>query len=452
MRRPATRRTASVEPTSEIVTRQTRRSARRPEASIEPTSKPETQFPQRGTRRSRRRSLESVATNDFTKDSPENASPGPEDRGISFSMLLFHQFSANHHAGLSPVVEPPLSHPSPISESEDGHALPEIDPARIQDLLDFDIPKLMRWSGKMYGILSSIGDDQLATIDQSGFPSTAKAYNAARRALTEDNALFITPISLPEDYDPEVQAKIQVATCSGNLITLLASMVEIMSGGKGPPSFFEQLDGVFPASFIAETQTDREDIDTRLELAFYIRCRHFMEALEADHSAKPLMLASKIFGRKSAHQAKNPLEVLQNGPLKRLAGIDVENDVSYTTFQAVMQKLVSKLSSNDRVEVLSSLDQKYSLAQLYEDLKPWALETYRQLGKPKDQPIHETQETDARANRAQSESLFVNTNNEEESDSDSASDADEEEYIQLAPQEAKYVQSHMLLCFRTTPC
>ncbi|KAI1370704.1 hypothetical protein F4677DRAFT_437580 [Hypoxylon crocopeplum] len=420
--RPTSRRTESVEPPSEVVTRQTRRSARRPEASMEPEPRPPLETPKRGTRRRRRRSLESVATNDFPKSSGGHGSPELDNRG------------------LATVSEPVESLDNAVSEAEDIDDPPEMEAARIQDMLDFDIPKLTRWSEKMYDILSSISEDQPSVDDRSRLNSIRKSYNLARLPFPDNNELFTRPINLPEDFDPGSRATIQVAICSGNLVSLLASIADAKFGKKWSLPILEQLDDVFPVSFSPASWKNVEGTERALDLAFHIRYRRLVGSLATNSSIEPFELATRIFCTQPVRGLESAMEALSRGPHKQLAGIDIDQDpVVREIFRRHVEELFSRLSYG-RHETQSSLDKSYTQERLLDDLRSWALEIYQQLNKPKGQGMIRSMNPNPklhdRAEHAESDSLFVGDNNGSSEDSDSASEMNAEGYVQLAPRES----------------
>ncbi|KAI0838107.1 hypothetical protein F5Y06DRAFT_287579 [Hypoxylon sp. FL0890] len=422
-RRPAIRRTQSVEPAGDQGTRQTRRSTRRQEASVEPDPRLQTEIPQRGTRRRRRRSVESVASNDFLKNSADYASPEPEN------------------PGLAPVPESVGSQNGAVSETDDAHESPEMEVARIQDMLDFDIPKLTRWIEKLYGILSSIDSNQPSVDDRSKLSSYRKSYNHARLPFADNATLFIKPITLSQEYDPELRAKIQVATCSANIVSLLIFITDIRFGEKGLRHIFEQLDDGFPTFFGAKPRTDEKDTGKYLDLAFRIRWRRLVTSLASTSFVEPLKLAADIFCAGRGRGPRNPREALTKGPYRQLAGIDInQDDIHYEACRARIRELVSKLSSGERLEVQASLDQHCPQEIIFNDLQSWALGIYRQLNGLVDRgEVQHTNSTPGpytRSGREQSEPLFVDGNSGIEEDSDSVSDMDVGGYDRLPTQQS----------------
>ncbi|KAI1392232.1 uncharacterized protein F4822DRAFT_120606 [Hypoxylon trugodes] len=421
-RRPATRRTGSVEPASELVVRQTRSHTRRPEASAEPESHTHPQGTQRGTRRRRRKSPEGVAIDGFTNPPTSRASPGPGD------------------LGLASIPEDLRSQNQAISETNDAHESSEMEAARVQDMLDFDIPKLRRWSDKMYDVLSSIDIHHPSVEEQSRLNGTRKAFDHAHFPFTANsgnNALFIKPIVLSEGHDSATRSTIQTAIYSGNIIILLSSIIDVQLRKKDPQPVLEQLDHVFPSLFGPYFQTGN-DIEKTLDLSLRIRYRYLVESIAADSSAEPLEVAADIFCEQSLHHARSAQEALDKGPYKQLAGIKVnENFPYYEAYQACIQKLISNHS--DRDKMLPFLDEEYPQIELSNDLRSWALEVYQQLRTSKDpdklRAIDLTADLHTQTERGESESLFVD-NNEVEESSDSSSEMDDGEYDRLTPQES----------------
>ncbi|OTA80834.1 hypothetical protein M434DRAFT_37773 [Hypoxylon sp. CO27-5] len=421
-RRPATRRTEFVEPVGDLSARQTRRSTRRQEASVEPGPRPQAEIPQRGTRRRRRRSVESVATSDFLKNSAGYVSPEPEN------------------LSLAPVPESVGSQSGAVSETDDTNESPEMEVARIQDMVDFDIPRLTRWADKLYGTLSSINYSQPSVDDRSRLNSYRKLYNRARLPFADNSTFFINPISPSQEYDPEVRTKIQVAICSANIVSLLAFIMDVKLGEKQLLPTLEQLDDGFPALFDAHLQADDVNTARYLDLAFCIRCLRLVEALASDSSIEPFELAASIFCTRPGLDLSTTREALNKGPYKELAGIDInQNDAFYDIYRARIIGLISKLS-DDRFQVLTILSQHCPQDRILNDLKSWASELYQLLNGPMDRgniwhrSIAPKKHT--RLGREDSEPLFVDDNARNEEDSDSTSDIDPGGYDRLLPQES----------------
>ncbi|KAI8957728.1 hypothetical protein F5Y11DRAFT_360596 [Daldinia sp. FL1419] len=418
-RRPATRQTEAIEPT-EPVTRQTRRSARRHEASVESESRSQVKNSQRGAEQRHRRSLEDDTIN--------------EVQGTSIDHVD-HELG---NPGLVPISGPVVSPNITTSESDDVHESLEVNAARIQDMLDFDIPKLTRWSGNMYDILSSMDSNQPSMEDRSKLNSIRKSYNHARLSFADAGALFIKPIYFFEDYDAGIRAKIQIAICSGNIISLLLSIVDVTTGKRRSLPILEQLNDSFPVPFCLDLQEN--DTKQLLDLAFRIRVRYIVDTLAAKSSADPSELASGIFYSESRVPEDSQAASSQQ-QYKLLAGINInENSPLCEIYQTRIQGVLSILSSNDRSEAESRLDHNYPQNDLFSGLRSWALEMYERLNMPTDPgnintPKPTQEDTHALVRRQESESLFVEGNEESRDDPDSESDTDADGYDQLPTQE-----------------
>ncbi|KAI1079637.1 hypothetical protein F5B20DRAFT_159183 [Whalleya microplaca] len=414
-RRPATRRTASVEPSIEPVARQTRSSAKRIGQSVEPDIRPSAEIPHRGTQRQSRsrKSGESVATTGFPKGSADDASPNPE------------------RATQAPVPEPINRENTPES--------PETKAAKLQDLLDYDMPKFLRWTGKMYDILASIGDSRPGAADLSRLNSTGVSYTNARRVFVDDAGLFIDS-ARSEKYDIEIRATVQTAVCSGNIVSLLTSILDVERAKKEALPILEQLDKTFPALFDPDLESVTEDTERTLDLAFLIRWRRLVDSLVAKSTVNPYILAANIFCDQPVASAKKAEQALRKGPHRQLAGINIDEVANFhTTYQAhIHNELLPKLSSDNRSELHSLLDQIYPQEQLFHSLRSWGLELFQRINMPKSrrhsQSANQTEQTNVQTAEEASESLFVG--DEARDDSGSDSDTDTEEYAQLPPQGA----------------
>ncbi|KAF3062090.1 hypothetical protein GL218_02782 [Daldinia childiae] len=329
-RRPATRQTETAEP-AEPVARQTRRSARLTEASVEPESRSQIEISRRGTGRRRRKSLESSATNEAPKDSTDNVNSelenDPEDEPEDLD--------------LAPISELAISQNDAGSETDDVYESLEVDASRIQDMLDFDIPKLTRWSGNMYSVLSSIDNKQPSAEDRS-----------------------------------------------------------------------------------------RPSVD-------------------------PYKVAASIFYSQFSHAPDGSRVVASQEQYKPLAGINIsENSDLHEIYQARIQEIISILSSDDISKVESRLDQDCPEEKLFNDLRSWGLDMYKQLNSmPTDQGNVEAakpargEDMHALVRREESEPLFVNNNEETRGDSDSESDTDVTGYDKLPTQESNrnFINSSAIL-------
>ncbi|KAI1766016.1 hypothetical protein GGR53DRAFT_237191 [Hypoxylon sp. FL1150] len=417
-RQRTTRQARSVEPAGDSGTRQPpRRSARRAEASIEIDSRPQPEIAQRGTRRRRRRSLESIATNDFPKSSASHASPGSEDEGIA-------QVAESIGTDAVPKTDP-------FGESLD------MDPERIQDLLDYDIPKLMRWCNKMYDVLLLMNSQQPDEHDMSKYRNTSKGLNAAQVpfAAAEGYPLFIKSIDLPED-DPEVQAKVQTAICSGNLISLLTCIVDLKLGLHQPEPVLDRIDAAFPILFNPNPTAETDQNHIILDLAFRIRYRRLVELVATGVPMNSVIIrAAQMFCTQNIQGVKGARDALNNGPYSKIGGIDVGTNVNYhDSYRSRIQELLSNLSSDN----LEMLDEEHPQETLFDDLKSWALESYERLNRASEpgsvRVASPTPRPHASIEQGEVEAPLVDNSSEVREVSDSDSDTDGE-YDQFPEQD-----------------
>ncbi|KAL7621249.1 hypothetical protein AAE478_008566 [Parahypoxylon ruwenzoriense] len=432
-RRPASSRAESAGPVIDPVTRQTRSSARRLGASVEPELRTETQIAQRGTRRKqRRKSIESVATADLLKSPADYASPEPENRGI---------------------LEP---HVHAAFEAGDAYESPDMEVARIEDMLEFDIPKLLRCSTRIYGILSSISDSSPSTDNLLALNSTRKLYASARLPFADNHALFIDSTNLARGCNLGVQAKVRLAAYTGNLISLLIYIWDVKQGKREPLSILEELDDAFPALFAPDLRVNADDTARILDLAFRIRWRRLAALLAVDSTVKPFEMIASVFcdqpvrdAKKDAKSASSVRTMLRKGQYKQLAGIEVNEDtVSREIYHTRIEGLISKLSHNDKLEMQISLDQTHPQEKLLADLKSWALDIFGRLHTLSSQGNVQATSPPPELHRLEggeeSDSLFVGNSNtinphETEEDSDSVSETQPGEYARLPLQNPEYV-------------
>ncbi|KAI5867739.1 hypothetical protein GGS23DRAFT_549709 [Durotheca rogersii] len=358
-RHHAAPQTRSAAPTTEPVVRQTRhREAREARYA--------TEIAQRGTIRRRNRSIESVATTDFPKSSVGYVSPRPESEDPDL-----------------PSIDQIVEMASAVPEEEIPHESPEIEAARVQDMLEFDIPKLSRWSKKMHEALSSIGDDQPSEEQQSTLKDIRRLFAKALLALTDNPALFITRKELPANYSSRERATVRLAILSGNLMSLVASIRDTWAGERENLSILEELDNAFPASFTSGLgpSTDVEDAAEILGLAFHIRCCCLVASLAANPNTEPYKIVSDIFcNRQTLDMNGIRMALRDRRNLKMLAGIDINEGGNFRDIvDSCIQDLISALESDDRSAIYSSLNQLYSRDKLFTNVYSWAMEKFRQL-------------------------------------------------------------------------
>ncbi|KAI1472272.1 uncharacterized protein F4812DRAFT_6675 [Daldinia caldariorum] len=430
-RRPTIRQTEASELAESVepVARQTQRGTRRPEAPVEPESRLQVETSRRGPGRLRGGSPQSAVTNEALTNDANFELENPD---------------------MSLVPGRVVPQDDAILEVDESL---EMDAARIEDMLDFDIPKLSRRSDSMYDVLSSIDGNQPSAEDLSMLKATRRGYNQARLPFADVSSFLIRPINIPEDFDLGVRAKVQVAICSGNIISLLSSIIDVMVGEKDPLTILEQLDNSFPVSFDPYSQKNG-DTEQLLDLAFRIRFRHVVELLAGKSSADPRELATGVFYIQSSDASNASQELTDQGQYKPLAGIDINgNHHIFESYRARIEEILSMLFSDDRSEVESRLDQDCPKEELFRDLRSWGLDTYRQLHVPADQKkpraakTGQEEDTYKVSGRGESESLFVENNEEAREDSDPESDTDATEYDQLPTQESNqnFIDSYATL-------
>ncbi|GAW21397.1 hypothetical protein ANO14919_109160 [Xylariales sp. No.14919] len=436
--RATTRRGESPEQQQESpVARQTRSSSKRaelPDASPQPKpTHQEPKFPQRGIRRRRRRSLESVATDDFPKSLVGYASPGRPSMEFTEPVNVDDMDASN-------------------ADSQDD--LYEDRAARLQDILDFDLPKLSRWCERAYEALSSLTHPEPTIEDRKKLNTTRKSFEMARRALSENGAAYIdfSSSDLPYRDDPGSHAAIQKAVLSANSISLLFSLIDA-KGTRRPKEpilpFLKELDDGFLAilglDLPAELKTHA--------LVFHLQCVRLVELLrEEPETEPPSILATKLFCEQSASTPEEALQRLREGPFRKLNYTEQgENFTSSTSFQTSMEALIASLSLPERAETERSISATFSQNGLFEKLWVWALAMYNHVNKKTDEselpPNDQNEgETNDGVQREASEDLFVRRNNESDEGSDSESSSEQGDYNQLEiANEPSFIQDQAAL-------
>ncbi|KAI0454069.1 hypothetical protein F5B21DRAFT_477379 [Xylaria acuta] len=419
--RAASRRDESIEPQEGAVgaiTRRTRNSSKRDEVSdASPHSKSthhlQSGIPQRGTRRQRRRSLESVATNDFPKSSAEHASPENPLTGIAESVGVGDMAASNADSQ---------------SDSYEDRA------ARLQDILDFDLPKLCRWCDKTYEALKSLTHSEPSVEERKNLNTAKKSFKLARRPLAEDGAAYIDLSSsdLPYRDDPDAQAAIQKATRSANLVSLLLSLAGLKRSNEVILPFLRELDTIFPTFFGSPSAQPESQ-----GLAFRVRCCRLIEWLSEEPETEPLVLAATVFCKDPASTSEEAAQKLREGPFRTFGGVEQGKDfTSSTSFKTQLNGIVDKLSLSERVETEQYLNTTFPRDKLLEQLREWARDMYVHVNKKADDSNllsgdrNEKGHNDG-AGREESEGLFLSENNESEEGSDSESSSEHEQYNQL---------------------
>ncbi|KAI0529896.1 hypothetical protein GGR58DRAFT_495269 [Xylaria digitata] len=413
------------------VTRQTRSGSKRAGISdLSPQSKAihqEPKFPQRGIRRRRRRSLESVATDDFPV-SPEPPSPViPES--IPKSILVEDMAASN------------------IESQDDSY---EDRAARLQDILDFDLPKLSRWCERAYGTLSFLTHPEPTPEERKKLNMASKSFKMARRALAEDDATYIDLSSsdLPYRDDPNAHATILKVTRSANLVSLLLFLVDLKRSKRAILPFLRELDdgSLTLLDPYPSTQSNSQS------LAFLIRCSRLIESFGEEPMIEPLILATTLFCEQSAETVEEAIERLRTGPFREFGGIERGgNFMSSEWFKTLMEKLISGVSISGRDEAKQALSAMFPQDNTLEELWTWALVTYEYVNKKADEsnpPTNDQKEgeTNDNAEREASEGLPVGGNDQPDEDFDPESSSEDGDYNQLQlAKEPSFIQNSAAL-------
>ncbi|KAJ2967052.1 hypothetical protein NUW58_g10528 [Xylaria curta] len=303
--------------------------------------------------------------------------------------------------------------------------------ARLQDILDFDLPKLHRWCGKAYEILSSLTRPEPTQEERKSLNTARKSFNLARRPLVDDDATYIDLSSsdLPYRDDPDVHATIDKATRSANLITLLLSLTDLNHAKKAISPFLQELDDAFPSLF--DTDLSRQS-QTR-ELALHIRCRQLVEWLGEEPESEPLILATTIFCKDSASTAVEAAQRLRRGPFRKLGDMaQGGNFTSSRKFQVHLDQIIAKLSVPERDKSEKLLNAAFPQDKILEELRVWALNVYAHVNSKADKRnLPPDDRNEARVGREESEGLFISENDEAGESSDPESSSEHEGYHQL---------------------
>lgn len=443
--RAASRREESVEPLegpAGAAARRTRSGSKRADVSdASPQSKSthhlQSGIPQRGTRRQRRRSLESVATNDFPKSSAEHASPehcmlfiSPINQSIACIPVL------TFYLALIGIVESAGVEDTPASDADSQNDSYEDRAARLRDVLDFDLPKLRRWCDKTYEALKSLTRPEPTAGERKNLNTVRKFFKLARRSLTEDGAAYIDLSSsdLPYRDDPDAQAAIQKATRSANLISLLLSLADLKHSNRAILPFLRELDAMF-STFLdsPSTQSDSQ------ALAFRVRCRRLVEWLSEEPETEPLVLAAAVFCEDPASTSEEAAQRLRKGPFRTFGDVEQGGDfTSSISFKTQLNRFVDELSLTERAGIEQYVNTTIPRDELLEQLREWALDIYVRVNKEADNsnlPSCDHKKGDDNGGTAgeESERLFLGENDNLAEGSDSDLGSEHQQYHQLKP-------------------
>ncbi|KAI1432445.1 hypothetical protein GGR50DRAFT_599461 [Xylaria sp. CBS 124048] len=424
--RATSRRSESHESPEGLLTRQTRSGSKRME-------KARTDIPQRGTRRRRRRSLESIATSDLSNSAAVRTTPDRHPDMIPEGEDA-EEMAAAEAAAASATAAAAVATANSDSQNDSY----EDKSARLQDMLDFDLPKLQRWCEKTHEALSDLTHPDPTAQARRNFNATEKSFKAARRALAEDGAVYIdlSSFDLPYQDHPHSYATVQKAVDSANLISLLLSLVDVRLSKRTFLSFLQELDDAFVAFPHSNVPSESE----RNDVAFFVRCRLLIELLHEKPDIQPPVLASTIFCEQPASTSEEAKQRLSQGPFRKFSGSDMEQDDDFTSsnlFEAQMDQIITMISSPQNPGTEEPLNVAFPRNELLEKLWAWALNTYIHVnmtaGESNASPNgQEARETSTDLGRDEPEALDLSGDEQleekESSDSDSSSGM---EYDQL---------------------
>lgn len=423
--RAASQRDESSEPQEGPVTRRTRRGSKRAEAPvISPQSDSahhrQSGIPQRGTRRRRGRSAESIAKIDSPKSSAEHASP--DDPLVQTP-------------GPIDVEETVTPNTGNQSDSYEDKA------ARLQDILDFDLPKLHRWCGNTYEALSSLTHPEPTARERKNLNMAKKSFKLACLPFAEDGAPYIDPTSfdLPYPNNSGAYAAVHKTMRSANLISLLLSLVDLKHTQWAGLSFLQELDNAFATCLDSVLPLEPR----RQDLAFRVRCRRLLELLGKEPDTPPLVLAAKTFCIKPAEESEEAEQQLRKGPFRKFGGIEQGGDLTASErFRTQMDEIIAQLSSPERAETEDFLNATFPWNKLLEDLWGWALESYVLMDRGPDDKDPSPDEE-----REELEGLPPGADNgaEEDLESDSSSEHEEYQKLELPAKEPIFIRDPAML-------
>ncbi|KAI2632774.1 hypothetical protein GGS21DRAFT_521270 [Xylaria nigripes] len=424
--RAASRRAESNEPQETLVTRRTRRSSKRAEIS-----RPD--IPQRGIRRSSRRSLESIAT----RDTPSTSAATTPEHPMSLRRIDESEMVANVTAAAAPAKL------DSQNDSDEDVA------ARLQDMLDFDLPKLHRWCEKAYEALSSLPSTDPPPEARKNITAIGKSFKMARRPLAGDDAAYIDVFSsnAPYQHDPSASATIQKGAHSANLISLLLSLIDVKISRKAILPFLQELDHAFTnLNFNLPASSEIHD------LTFRIRCRCLVELLRQERGTAPLVLASAVFCDQPARTLEQAQQCTSQGPFRKFASMEEGVDItSLAHFKTQTDEILARLSLPKRAQIEDSLNAEFPRDKLLEELWNWALNMYvhvNKITKESDAPPndHKGGDTNQGTARDEPELVLSNENDQLEEEEEDAPDSDsssEMEYntLQMLSKEQSFIQN-----------
>lgn len=432
-----TRKSVSVEPGVKVPVRQTRHTTRHTEApakemsTIQPPTKRATRsaglikndaagngpspLAQRGTRRRTRRSIESVATEDFSLEQDGHHELEPQEEAEDESDIEAQE----------DAVDEPENKQNPANMIDKNESTTEND-ARIQALLEIGIPEFLRLCRKIHGQLNAIGNDAPSITDLIRLETIKIPFNSWQRSFANDDMTFInfeeTLFSSISRDDVPSRTKAETALRSGNLVSLLISTVKALSGkvdAAAALQLLQELDDAFPISFDPTFHDHKDGMEETFDLAFRIRCCCLAESLANTSSQQPpLYLTANIFCEKAHVDVDIAAETLEIGPYRQLSNINVnEDNASHEEFTSRLKQLVSQISGGSKISIRENLARTYRLDTLMPDLKAWAMKRLERVTVP-------ATISNGSSTHEGSERLFVDAEEDRQADSDSESEAE----------------------------
>ncbi|KAI1176354.1 hypothetical protein F4777DRAFT_546720 [Nemania sp. FL0916] len=442
-------------------TRQTRGGSRRAEQlAVQPSP-----IPQRGTRRrQRRKSVESIATADGLKSSAEQYSPRPSPpRGTETEVVEMETVALGNVEDAGDADD--ADDANDAEDADDAEASvaesqvdwPEDTAAKLQDLLDFDLPKLHRWCEKTYQALSSLTGPQPTADERKNLAVAQRSFKSACLPLAASQATYINlqTFHLPYRDNPDAHAIFDKVSRSANLVSLLLSLTDLERSRLEIFPFLRELDAVFPSLLGSDFSAESEGHD----LAFRVRYHRLLELLIEEDEIDPHVLATTVFCVSPRDSPVRATRQLASGPYKSLGETEQGDDfTSSKMFEKQMKTLIQILSLRARTEIELTLSAAFPRDELLRDLRAWALDMYAHVNKktdavgpPPDAP--QTSNTGISVGAEGPEAMFVGDDAEPDESSDSDSNSQQEVYERLKTltQEPSLIQdSTMLAAVRQT--
>lgn len=317
---------------------------------------------------------------------------------------------------------------SDVESQDDSHE-------RLQDLLNFDLPKLSHWCDRVFATLSSLVSPKSTLEQRKELKIARKRFKLARRLLADDNTTYIDVASsdLPHQGDPHAYEKVQKFTRRANLISLLLSLNDLERSKQDASHFIQSVDDDFRL-FLDPYSPTQSDGYTQ---AFRVRCRRLVGLFGEELRIEPLVVATTLFCEHSASTLEEATQRLREGPFRKFGHEGQDGDyTSSPHFREQMDVLISKVSLPTSTEIEQSLDATYPLDGLLEELQSWAFHTYSSLTQQVEQgdPPPTGQNNGGSNNDIEAqkhEGLFISDGHESNDSSDSDSSSEHEEYHQL---------------------